>query len=122
MIDMIRQEEQPHSEPEGANRQRCGKTIPWETWPDRKGNHNGRRNREDVLQSKLPCVIGYIHACCRWESLNQSGVESKRDNGSDHRAGTIVLQAKKTARKPGFACITLLCRVCYRRFIRPIVI
>ena len=30
------------------------------------------------------------------------------DNGSDHRAGTIILQAEKTARKPGFACITLL--------------
>ncbi len=30
-------------------------------------------------------------------------------NVSDHRAGTIILQAEKTARKPGFACITLLC-------------
>ena len=30
------------------------------------------------------------------------------DNGSDHRAGTIILQAEKPARKPGFACITLL--------------
>ena len=32
------------------------------------------------------------------------------DNGSDHRAGTIILQAEKFARKPGFACITLLCQ------------
>ena len=31
-----------------------------------------------------------------------------RDSGSDHRAGTIILQAEKSARKPGFACITLL--------------
>ena len=30
------------------------------------------------------------------------------DNGSDHRAGTTILQAEKPARKPGFACITLL--------------
>ena len=30
------------------------------------------------------------------------------DNGSDHRAGTTILQAEKFARKPGFACITLL--------------
>ena len=33
----------------------------------------------------------------------------KADNGSDHRAGTIILRAEKPARKPGFACITLLC-------------
>ena len=30
------------------------------------------------------------------------------DNVSDHRAGTTILQAEKHARKPGFACITLL--------------
>ena len=35
----------------------------------------------------------------------------KLDNGSDHRAGTIILQAEKSARKSGFACITLLSRV-----------
>ena len=33
------------------------------------------------------------------------------DNGSDHRAGTIISQAEKPARKPGFACIVLLSRV-----------
>ena len=33
---------------------------------------------------------------------------SKRDNGNDHRAGTIDLQAEKATRKSGFACITLL--------------
>ena len=32
----------------------------------------------------------------------------KRDNGSDHRVRTIILQAEKTARKPDFACIALL--------------
>ena len=32
----------------------------------------------------------------------------KSDNGRDHRAGTMILQAEKPARKPGFACITLL--------------
>ena len=32
------------------------------------------------------------------------------DNGSDHRTGTIILQAEKSTRKPGFACITLLSR------------
>ena len=32
----------------------------------------------------------------------------KSDNGSDHRAGTIDLQAEKSTRKSGFACITLL--------------
>ena len=29
----------------------------------------------------------------------------KWDNGSDHRAGTIILQAEKSARKPGLACM-----------------
>jgi hypothetical protein len=33
------------------------------------------------------------------------------NNGSDHRAGTIIMQAEKSARKSGFACITLLCGV-----------
>ena len=37
----------------------------------------------------------------------------KPDNGSDHRTGTIILQAEKPARKPGFACITLLCAECF---------
>jgi hypothetical protein len=32
----------------------------------------------------------------------------RRDNGSDHRAGTIDLQAEKGTRKSGFACIALL--------------
>ena len=32
------------------------------------------------------------------------------DNGSDHRAGTTILQAEKPARKPGLVCITLLFR------------
>ena len=35
-------------------------------------------------------------------------MDSRRDNGSDHRARTIIV-ASKHARKPGFACITLLC-------------
>ena len=30
-------------------------------------------------------------------------------NVRDHRARTIILQAEKHARKPGFACIALLC-------------
>ena len=30
------------------------------------------------------------------------------DNGSDHRAGTEIMQAEKSTRKPGFVCITLL--------------
>ena len=33
-------------------------------------------------------------------------ISHERHNGSDHRAGTIILQAEKVARKPGFACIT----------------
>ena len=41
------------------------------------------------------------------------------DNGSDHRAGTIILQAEKSARKPGFACITLLSTV-FRGMFMPI--
>ena len=45
----------------------------------------------------------------------------KRDNVRDHRAGTIILQAEKSARKPGFACITLLSRAFAFRF-RPRVI
>ena len=32
----------------------------------------------------------------------------KANNVRDHRAGTIIMQAEKSARKPGFACITLL--------------
>ena len=32
----------------------------------------------------------------------------KSDNVQVIRAGTIILQAEKSARKPGFACITLL--------------
>ena len=31
-----------------------------------------------------------------------------QDNGSDHRARTMILQGEKTARKPGFAYIALL--------------
>ena len=30
------------------------------------------------------------------------------DNGRDHRAGTIIMQAENNTRKSGFACITLL--------------
>ena len=37
-------------------------------------------------------------------------MDSRRDNGSDHRARTIIV-ASKHARKPGFACIT-----CYSAF------
>jgi hypothetical protein len=32
-------------------------------------------------------------------------------NGSDHRAGTEILQAEKGTRKSGFVCIALLCHV-----------
>ena len=32
------------------------------------------------------------------------------NNGYDHRAGTIDLQAEKSTRKPGFVCIVLLSR------------
>jgi hypothetical protein len=34
--------------------------------------------------------------------------KTRPDNVRDHRAGTIILQAENSARKPGFACITLL--------------
>ena len=49
----------------------------------------------------------------RWSSIPRAWhyLCRKRDNGSDHRAGTMILQAEKPARKPGFACITLLCCV-----------
>ena len=39
-----------------------------------------------------------------------SGLRLKRYNVSDHRAGTIDLQAEKSTRKSGFACIALLSR------------
>jgi hypothetical protein len=35
----------------------------------------------------------------------------RQDNGNDHRAGTIILQAEKSTRKSGFVCIVLLCGV-----------
>ena len=44
----------------------------------------------------------------RVENRKRSFIEFDPDNGSDHRAGTIILQAEKPTRKPGFACITLL--------------
>jgi hypothetical protein len=33
------------------------------------------------------------------------------DNGSDHRAGTVILQAEKSARKPGLwsSCVVICC-------------
>ena len=37
-----------------------------------------------------------------------SATDLNLDNGRDHRAGTAILQAENSARKPGFACITLL--------------
>ena len=39
-------------------------------------------------------------------------MDSQRDNVRDHRAGTIDLQAEKSTRKSGFACIALLSGVC----------
>ena len=40
-------------------------------------------------------------------------LDSRRDNGRDHRAGTIDSQAEKSTRKSGFACIALLCGAIY---------
>ena len=54
--------------------------------------------RRDTPQQSI-CI------CCRSDSPHSL---VSLDNGSDHRAGTIILQAEKSARKPGFACITLL--------------
>ena len=48
------------------------------------------------------CVIG--HDCV------EDPFQLKQDNVSDHRAGTIDLQAEKSTRKSGFACIALLFR------------
>ena len=47
-----------------------------------------------------------------WSSISRAShyLCRKRDNVRDHRAGTTILQAEKSARKPGFACITLLSR------------
>ena len=54
----------------------------------------------------LPFIAKYL----LWGNACSIDCMIERDNGSDHRAGTIILQAEKTARKPGFACITLLSR------------
>ena len=37
----------------------------------------------------------------------------KRDNGSDHRAGTAILQAEKPARKPGLWSLRIV--ICCQR-------
>ena len=38
-------------------------------------------------------------------------LDFETDNGNDHRAGTEIVQAEKSTRKSGFACIVLLYRV-----------
>ena len=47
----------------------------------------------------------------RFNHFNLTADPIERQNDSDHRAGTIIMQAEKFARKSGFACITLLCGV-----------
>ena len=42
-----------------------------------------------------------------WKVMSVT-VKLRRDNVSDHRAGTEILQAEKSTRKSGFECITLL--------------
>ena len=47
----------------------------------------------------------YVSSC---SVITDSAGYIERDNGSDHRVRTMILQAEKTARKPDFACIALL--------------
>ena len=56
---------------------------------------------QELGEPEVQTVIAGLFAYCF----------SEPDNVRDHRAGTIILQAEKLARKPGFACITLLSSV-----------
>ena len=67
-------------------------------------NHNARK----AHQARLRFRIWLLRACPEHAYIIHQSELTKADNGSDHRAGTMILQAEKHARKPGFACITLL--------------
>ena len=66
-----------------------------------------RMNQDAAVKRTIATMVVMI------QPVNLISCSPKLDNVRDHRAGTIILQAEKSARKPGFACITLLSGVLF---------
>ena len=68
----------------------------------------------NALKFDTPVDYSLLHHFSWYCSARNLSIEA--DNGSDHRAGTIDLQADKNTRKSGFACIALISAPLGERF------
>ena len=76
----------------------------------------GELRFNSVTRSSAAASRCSIHSAIKHRIVSVSGGGVvKADNGQDHRARTVIV-ASKHARKPGFACIRLLCRAIRKRY------